>query len=316
MAGWSDSTTVATDLLAVVVFTAVAVAVSVSSLGAPLLPLVMLPFLLFVPGYAVVAALFPGQASHAGSANLDGLERGLLSVATSVALAVIVGVNLEYFGFLIRPVPIVVSLSIVSIVAAAVAWYRRLSIDSSSFADDVTPYVSDSSSGSDGSRLASAAVLVAVLVAILSVGAVAIDPPRGERYTEFGLLTATEDGTLEAAGYPSELALGESEKLHFTVTNNEQQSMEYTVVITLVETNAAGETVERARLDTYRDRLAAGDTWRQEHSVTPVLVGERIRLTYLLYTDSPPSEPTVVNSYRDLHVWIDVTENETSFDPA
>jgi len=78
-------------------------------------------------------------------------------------------------------------------------------------------------------------------------------------------------------------------------------------VVMLVSTNDDGEATQRARLDSFRNEVAAEETWRQEHTVAPPLRGERLRLTYLLYYGAAPELPTVQNSYRELHVWLDVS---------
>jgi uncharacterized membrane protein len=40
------------------------------------------------------------------------------------------------------------------------------------------------------------------------------------------------------------------------------------------------------------------------------MTGERLRLVYLLYKGSAPPTPTVDNSYREVHLWINVTANQ------
>jgi uncharacterized membrane protein len=148
---------------------------------------------------------------------------------------------------------------------------------------------------------------LAILVTFASVTLVAAQPQRGEAYTEFGLLMENETGVPEASGYPEQIALGESEQMYFTVTNHEMETTEYVVVVQLARTAPTGEVIERAQLDTYNNRTAAGDRWLQEHTVTPVLEGERLRLTYLLYRGSLPDQPTTENAYREAHIWVDVT---------
>jgi hypothetical protein len=38
------------------------------------------------------------------------------------------------------------------------------------------------------------------------------------------------------------------------------------------------------------------------------MTGERLRLTYLLYRGAPPQTPTTDNAYRELHLWVNVTQ--------
>lgn len=299
------------DLIAVAIFAVLALAVTILWTAGVLQAVIVIPFLLLIPGYAVVSALFPQQAGPFDLEIPSFFEQAFLAVTTSIALAILVGINLEFTQWLIRPQPVVTVLTAISLVSVAIAGYRRWQIGdhSYSFDNDSGLRGPDAKSGGTGTRLASLAVVVAVLTAVLSVGVVAMDPPRGEKYTEFGLLTELDDGSLVADEYPEEITLGESEDLHFTVTNQEKQLVEYTVVVTLSDLNEDGEPIKRAELNTYRNSVAAGETWQREHSVRPVIEGENLRLTYLLYKSPKPAQPTAENSYRNLHIWIDVPAN-------
>lgn len=308
MGRWSDTSTATSDLVAVIVFTAITLAATVSSVDGPLLAVVAIPFLLFVPGYALVAALFPNRESTYSQHRLIGTERILYAVVASICLAVIVGVNLDFTAWPIRPVPVVSALAAVTVLSSLVAFYRRRTADSESAKTAVqfnTAGGPRSQSGDDGVKLGSVIVGIAVILALTSVTLVAAQDQRGEQYTELALLTAN-DGELQADNFPAEMELGGSSELYFTVTNREQRQNEYVVLIRLTRTAPTGEVIESARLDTYSESLGPGERWQQRHSVTPVLEGQRLRLTYLLYRGSVPEQPTVDNAYRETHIWIDV----------
>jgi uncharacterized membrane protein len=125
-----------------------------------------LPFVLFVPGYAFVAALFPeadpsqtgahasadedgsehGPGNGGGSehgpwngdgdatgptstrSGIDGLERVALSFGLSIAVVPLLGLVLNFTPWGIRLVPIVVTLSGFSLVSTAVGARRRLAL--------------------------------------------------------------------------------------------------------------------------------------------------------------------------------------------
>jgi len=76
-------------------------------------------FVLFIPGYVAVEALFPKGR------ELDGIERLALSVGLSLALVPLVGLLLNYTPWGIRLDPIMVSLTILTIGLALVAFVRR-----------------------------------------------------------------------------------------------------------------------------------------------------------------------------------------------
>jgi uncharacterized membrane protein len=76
-------------------------------------------FVLFIPGYVAVEALFPKGR------ELDGIERLALSVGLSLALVPLVGLLLNYTPWGIRLDPIMVSLTMLTIGLALVAFARR-----------------------------------------------------------------------------------------------------------------------------------------------------------------------------------------------
>ncbi len=76
-------------------------------------------FLLIVPGYTMIEALYP--RAH----DLEKLERFGLSVGLSLAVVPIVGLVLNYTPWGIRLNPALVALSILTLVFAVVAVYRK-----------------------------------------------------------------------------------------------------------------------------------------------------------------------------------------------
>jgi uncharacterized membrane protein len=75
---------------------------------------------LFIPGYALIAALFPARD------DLDGIERVALSFGLSIAVVPLIGLALNYTPWGIRLDPILASLTIFTLAMAGIAWYRRL----------------------------------------------------------------------------------------------------------------------------------------------------------------------------------------------
>jgi hypothetical protein len=76
-------------------------------------------FVLFIPGYVTVEALFPKGR------ELDTIERFALSVGLSLALVPLVGLILNYTPWGIRLNPIVVSLTLLTVGLAMVALARK-----------------------------------------------------------------------------------------------------------------------------------------------------------------------------------------------
>ena len=76
-------------------------------------------FVLFIPGYVTVEALFPKGR------ELDSIERFALSVGLSLALVPLVGLLLNYTPWGIRLTPIVISLTILTVGLAMIALARQ-----------------------------------------------------------------------------------------------------------------------------------------------------------------------------------------------
>jgi len=74
---------------------------------------------LFLPGYALIATLFPRKD------DLDGIERIALSFGLSIAITLLLGLGLNYTPFGIRLVPILIVLLVFTISLAIGAYVRR-----------------------------------------------------------------------------------------------------------------------------------------------------------------------------------------------
>src|SRR3990172_13196127 len=77
------------------------------------------PFVLVLPGYALVAAIFPRRD------DLDLLERAALSVGLSAAVIPLLGLALNYSPWGIRPHPTVIAVMAFTVLLAIVATARK-----------------------------------------------------------------------------------------------------------------------------------------------------------------------------------------------
>lgn len=330
------------DLTAIVVLV-------VLTVGAVFLPVVRqtpvriilgLPFALFVPGYALIAALFPGggeliagdedpegagrfeeTSSTVDTAGISGLERIAFSFGTSIAVVPLIGLVLNFTPWGIRLIPIMVALGGVTLVLVGIAARRRQALpEEDRFS---VPYRGwFASMWSDlrhpETRTDGALNVLLVISLVLAVGSVSYAvgvPKSGEEFTEFYLLTEGEDGKLVADNYPTNFTSGESQFLYVGISNHEQQSVEYSVVVELQRVQIQNNSTvvqSQTELRRFRKQLAANETWRLNHTVTPQMTGDRLRLTYLLYKGDVPADPTVENAYRETHLWINVSQSEPS----
>ena len=83
-------------------------------------------FVLFLPGFAFIRALFPAKAPiKTSSENMDTIERVALSFGMSLALVPVVGLILNYTPWGIRLTPITLSLLALTVVFATAAVLRE-----------------------------------------------------------------------------------------------------------------------------------------------------------------------------------------------
>ncbi len=324
------------DIVATVTLTVLAsTVVLVPVLGETILAaLFAVPLLLFLPGYAFVSAIFPERGERpirdapspaeersSGARHdrsLDGLERVVLSLGFSVVIVATLGLVHSYLPWGLRSVPIVLSIVACTTIAAAGATHRRWNLSPEArfrvshreWFEATRATILEPGSRSD--VLLNILLVLSVLLAVSSV-AYAFAVPQSQ-FSEFYLLVEDEDGNLTAANYPEQLVEGEPVELTVGVENHEHDSIEYTVVVLVeeVESDDGEPTVsDRHEVTTYETgMLDHGETWRHDHEVASPITGDDLRLTYLLYKDEPPDDPSPDTAYQKLHVWVDVVESD------
>ena len=116
----TDSTT-PKDLVFVIAYVVVSVIIiTVPPLNSSILrALVGFPFVLFLPGYTLLAVLFPKNN------ELDGIERIALSIGLSICVVVFIGLGLNFTPWGIRLGPIIMALSAFMLIMTALAAVRR-----------------------------------------------------------------------------------------------------------------------------------------------------------------------------------------------
>lgn len=295
-------------------------------------------FLLFVPGYAVISALFPEAYVPADTTTadereddtsgilpgrlytgtgIDGVDRAALAFGTSIAIVPLIGIALSFTPWGIRLLTIVAAVAGVSLCGVTVAGYRRWQLSEERRFS--VPYQTWIAAGRTRifdaeSRFDALLTVVLALTVLLAFGSVTYalaSPPDGEQYTEFYVLTE-DNGELVADRYPTELVAGEPEPIVVGIENYEETSTRYTVVIEIHEVEFLEDNRvrvdDRERVDTLEAPIDAGKTWRAEHDLVSTMTGTNLRVTYLLYTGEPPAEPSTDTADQSLHLWVDVTD--------
>lgn len=331
--------TLPADLLVVAVLTLAAIASATVPVvdETPLRIVLGLPFVLFLPGYALIAALFPEEGegpieendtsdddewdadsdpSPAEREGIDGIERVALSFGLSIAVVPLVGLVLNFTPWGIRLVPILVSVGGLTLALVAVAGRRRnqlppderFSVPWRDWLAAARTELLEPETRADAAL--NVLLAISVVLAVTSVGYAVAVPKQGESFTELYLLTEDGDGELVAADYPTEFVQGESKPLVIGIGNHEHEPVEYSLVIELQDVrfeNNSTTVLEERELSRMRTRVGDNETWQTTYNVTPTMTGENLRLAFLLYKGDPPGNPTVANAYREVHLWVNVS---------
>lgn len=324
--------TVPVDMVGVCLAVLASVAVYYVGFEAPIRFLVAVPLLLFFPGYVLVGILFPrsgavdrSRSKATGSlatisrlGRITGFERVALAVGLSVALV-------PFYGFGLEALPVGAFDSVILptlvggvLIGAVVASVRRLRVPAAERfrlpLGAIRQAVMAPITGSmpRGERIATIALAVTVLLAVLSVGYVFAMPQDGEQFTDLRVMTESPGGELRLGDYPEEIEVDQTAEFVIGVDNREGSSQEYTVVVTAAQVIDDGESVtaiESTELGRYQTTLDDGQRLQVPQEVTPESTGE-FRLNYYLYTGEPPAEPTADNAYRDAHLTVTAVDGE------
>lgn len=253
-----------------------------------------LPLILFLPGYALIALLFPAKQ------GLEGIERAALSAGTSVAIVPLIGLVLNSTSFGIRETPLFVSLSVFIVLTCAAAYIRRLRLPEDkafgvSFKASARSLLVEVIGKPESSIEKTLNIFLAVSILVL-VGAVAyvtIIPHEQEPFTEFYILGP--EG--KADNYTTEYIQGESGTVIIGVANHEHRAVNYTLDVRLENKSLAlPENLRHIRLED-------NTTLKEPLEITPSIKGRNMELQFLLFNDTESEIP-----YEDLRLWINVTE--------
>ena len=250
-----------------------------------------LPMVLFFPGYALIAALFPKKD------DLDGIERIALSFGLSIAVVPLLGLGLNYTPWGIRLIPILVTLVIFTLIMCAITIYRRselpegevFSVPFAAFFASIHEEIFTKPE-SRVDRILTVILVISIVASVVMLVYVIVTPKQGEKFTESYILGP---GGM-ADDYPTEFILGDSGTVIVGVVNHEYSLINYSLALVL-----DNESLTRNQAI----MLAHNETWEQPVTFTPDRAGTDMKLQFLLYMENNFTAP-----YRDLHLWIDVSE--------
>ena len=271
-----------------------------------------LPMVLFIPGYTLIAALFPG------SKDIDGIERVALSFGLSIAVVPLIGLALNYTPWGIRLDPIVISLVIFTVAMSIIALYRRARVpEEERF---VVPLRAMQQSAKEEffpaktshlDRALSIILLIAIVAAVATTVYVIVVPKEGEKFTEFFILGEKK----MAADYPTQLFTGQNSSLYIGIGNHEYRDITYTVEtyfvqMTFNETDNTSTVNAMTPISRFTVPVAHNQTVISPYSFAPKTTGYN-RIEFLLFNSTVPAEQVqgmdrISQSYRDLHLWVTI----------
>ena len=159
-----------------------------------------LPFIIFIPGYVLIFALFPMRKTDRG---IDILERIALSFGLSIAVVPIIGLGLNYTLWGIRLESILFSIFIFIVGVGSVAIYRWINTNlDERFTISFDLSIIKTENKVD--KILTIILAAVIIIAVVSLIYVIVTPKTGEKFTEFYLLGSGG----KAEGYPKDLTLG------------------------------------------------------------------------------------------------------------
>ena len=255
-------------------------------------------FLMFVPGYALLAVLFPRVD------QLSLLERFVFSAGASLAMVALLGIPLNQTQWGITLWSLLAEQFIVLLALSILTAVRRQRIPDSERTDPASELRTVLSQATDdlnmvggGSRSLQVLIIVALIASVGATTYTVATPLPSETYTEFYVLGP--NGTVD--GVPSNASAGESIALTIGIDNHEHRSMTYRV-------QTRSETADGERLlRTTNVSIAPGDsqTWPIELQVPAN--ASSVAFDLLLFRGKAPSDiVSPEEAYRSVRISIQI----------
>ena len=280
------------DLIAVVILTGLCILfVIVEPFNkTPLRIPFSLIILLFLPGYALIAAMFPKKG------EIGGIERFTLSIGLSIAITVFDGFAISMTPYLFRPMPLILTLSAITlflllltvVTRALVPADERYFVDYQGFIESLR---ADEGKMNDIERM----LFIALIGSIIIASSMLIYAKLTFEEEKFTALYILGPGG-KAEGYEKNLHIGEPSSITVGVENYEHAPTEYTLQVKL----GAGV------LETRKISLMHKKKWLEEVTFVPDRTGDRLKLEFVLYRGG--------TQYRSVHLWVSssIDYNDTS----
>lgn len=290
-----------------------------------------LVFVFFFPGYAIISLLFPeanvqseqdGESSlqesfpHIRDAQITGIERLVMSFGMSVVVIPLIGLALWTLPGQLTQARFFVSLSAVTMVSTVFTALQRIRLPQRQrFEFPLDQWIATIREGmfhpeSKIDFVLNVLVGISLVAAVVSVPYAILVPTEQASYSQITLLTQSENGSFVAGDYPTEFTRGEPKPVFINITNRRQHPVNYTLVVELQRLADNGTVTDEQILKRFTVSIPAYASRTIKYNIRPTMAGTNLRLTFLLYNGQAPSDPSITNSYRSVHIWISVTNSE------
>jgi len=258
--------------------------------------------ILFVPGYVLVAALFPGEN------ELDWIERVALAFGLSIAVVPLLGFALNFTPLGIGLAPIVLTIALFTVMIGLVAHWRRMRLPlEERLSASLNLTIPKWGEYSSLDRALTLILVSSMVLAIVTVVYVAIAPRPSEGFTQFYLLGSS--GNASSSSYPFRLNVSELATLFIGIANHEAANENYSVRVDLVGvllvynmTAGVNETVEHNRTtwSWFNVSVANGQNWSQPYAFRINTTG-LWKVQFLLFKNGD-----LYSAYRETHLFVRV----------
>ncbi len=250
-----------------------------------------IPIILFIPGYVLIATLFPGKD------DIDGIERAALSFGLSIAIVPLLGLGLNFTPWGIRMMPITVTLVLFSLFLWVTAFFRRLWLPPDKRFEvplkTAIAGVKEEFSGQENrtDRILTLILIISIVFSLVTLVYVIVTPKQGEKFTEFYILGPSG----KASDYPREVSPGVPVSLIIGIVNHEYSDINYTLQV-------------QVQNDTFLEKkvqLGNNQTWEGPVTFAINRTGSNLKLEFLLFREDMEAP------YRETHLWVNSTVTST-----
>ncbi|MBN2076572.1 MAG: DUF1616 domain-containing protein [Dehalococcoidales bacterium] len=248
-----------------------------------------LPLVLFLPGFSLMAVLYPRKS------DIDSIERFSFSIGLSLAFIACLGLVLTTMPNGLQILPFTILTVIFIIAMSGVAWYRRHRLGETETASVTFGIAEKWRKQNVGDKILSVLLASAILGAVGVVTYAIAGPKMMGEITEFYLFG--KHGM--AADYPQTLRIGQEGQVTVTVVNQERQPVEYRV---LIEQDSGSAWINGESVSSFNISLEHQEKWSENVTFSFAVAGEGQKIEFNLYREED-TEP-----YLSTYLKIEVNE--------